>query len=93
MKKLLSLSAAAAGLLLAIGAADAAPLQPAVPTAATDLIEVRGLCGLGLHRGPWGRCVPNGVRYYGPYYYAYAAPYGQCWWRPGAWGPVRVCAW
>jgi hypothetical protein len=30
---------------------------------APDIIEVRGFCGLGFHRGPYGGCVPNGVPY------------------------------
>jgi hypothetical protein len=36
---------------------------------AQEVIQVRGFCGLGRHRGPYGGCVPNGV----PYGY-YGAP-------------------
>jgi hypothetical protein len=78
--------------ILAVGGAQAAPIEPTRPPV-SDVIQVRGLCGLGRHRDVWGGCLPNGVGYYyRPYYrpyYAYAAPY--CWWRPGPVGPVRVC--
>jgi len=30
-------------------------------TAASDMTLVRGFCGLGRHRGPYGRCIPNGA--------------------------------
>ena len=62
--------------------------------AASDLIQVRGFCGPGAHRGPYGYYVPNGVvvvappAYYAappvvpravcPYGYYYYAPYGRC---------------
>lgn len=36
--------------------------------APTELLQVRGFCGLGFHRGPYGYCVRNGVPY------GYAAP-------------------
>jgi hypothetical protein len=32
-------------------------------TATPDVTLVRGFCGLGAHRGPYGYCVPNGVPY------------------------------
>jgi hypothetical protein len=35
---------------------------------APEVMQVRGFCGLGRHRGPYGGCVPNGVPY------GYAAP-------------------
>jgi hypothetical protein len=28
-----------------------------------EVIQVRGFCGLGRHRGPYGGCVLNGVPY------------------------------
>jgi len=78
---------------LTVAGANAAPIQPP-PKVTAEMIEVRGLCGVGRHRGPWGGCLPNGVGYYGyAPYYAYAAPYYRCWWRSGPRGPVRVCAW
>jgi len=30
-------------------------------TAASDMTLVRGFCGLGFHRGPYGGCVRNGT--------------------------------
>ena len=57
--------------------AQAFPRSSAPQLATSDIIEVRGFCGLGFHRGLYGACVPNGV----PYGYvapvvvaAYAAP-------------------
>jgi hypothetical protein len=38
------------------------------PVASPDVVPVRGFCGLGRHRGPYGGCVLNGV----PYGYAVA---------------------
>jgi hypothetical protein len=43
--------------------AHAFPGSSAPQVAASDIIEVRGFCGLGFHRGPYGGCVPNGVPY------------------------------
>ena len=43
--------------------AHAFPGSSAPQVAASDIIEVRGFCGLGFHRGPYGACVPNGVPY------------------------------
>jgi len=37
------------------------PSAPRMP--ASDVVQVRGFCGLGFHRGPYGGCVPNGVPY------------------------------
>jgi hypothetical protein len=34
-----------------------------VSVAAPEAIPVRGFCGLGFHRGPYGYCVRNGVPY------------------------------
>jgi hypothetical protein len=49
--------------------AQAFPYLPAsAQVVARDAIQVRGFCGLGRHRGPFGGCVPNGVPY------GYAAP-------------------
>jgi hypothetical protein len=43
--------------------AQAFPISPASQLAASDVIPVRGFCGLGRHRGPYGGCVLNGVPY------------------------------
>ncbi len=51
---------------------------------APDVTLVRGFCGLGFHRGPYGHCVRNGTSYlYPPPAYAppelfapLACPYG-----------------
>jgi hypothetical protein len=43
--------------------AQAFPGPSTSQAAASDVIPVRGFCGLGFHRGPYGGCVPNGVPY------------------------------
>jgi hypothetical protein len=49
--------------------ANAFLYSPALAQAAApEVTQVRGFCGLGRHRGPYGGCVPNGVPY------GYAAP-------------------
>jgi hypothetical protein len=40
-------------------AASAMPLAPVEPAANTDVIQVAGGCGAGLHRGPHGGCLRN----------------------------------
>ena len=63
-------SALLGGLLAATFAAgaQALPANPAAVQAANhDITQVRGLCGIGFHRGPYGYCVRNGV-------YPYPAP-------------------
>jgi hypothetical protein len=35
---------------------------------ASEVVQVRGFCGLGFHRGPYGYCVRNGVGYVAPGY-------------------------
>ena len=49
-----------------VQALPGAPTQ--IPVASPGVIPVRGFCGLGFHRGPYGYCVRNGVPY------GYAAP-------------------
>jgi hypothetical protein len=45
-------------------AVDAQAFSPApVLAAKPEVLLVRGFCGLGAHRGPYGGCVPNGVPY------------------------------
>src|SRR5664279_3794035 len=36
---------------------------PATQVAAPEVTLVRGFCGLGFHRGPYGGCMRNGVPY------------------------------
>jgi hypothetical protein len=43
--------------------AKAFPVLPAAQVATSDVMKVRGFCGLGFHRGPYGGCVRNGVPY------------------------------
>src|SRR4051794_24868659 len=44
--------------------AQALPAAPAARLVESDIISVRGFCGLGFHRGPYGACVRNdGVPY------------------------------
>ena len=73
----------------------AMPVSPAPAHALTPFVTpVRGFCGLGFHRGPYGYCLRNGVPYmYVPSYpppprvvgvpYVcpfgfYLGPYGHC---------------
>jgi hypothetical protein len=91
MRKTFSIAAITIVAALTASSAQAFPVESNA-TSSNEIIEVRQLCGLGWHRGPWGGCRPNGYRYaYRPY--AYAAPYAGCWWRPSPWGPARVCNW
>jgi hypothetical protein len=67
---------------------QAMPMSPIPQHEATPLITpVRGFCGLGFHRGPYGYCVRNGVPYYG-----YMPPplYPP---PPVVVGVPRVCPW
>ena len=57
-------------------AAYAMPVAPLSQPQATLTIQVGGGCGLGVHRGPLGRCVPVYVyRGYDPYYRGYVRGY------------------
>jgi hypothetical protein len=47
--------------------AEAFSVPAATLAANPNILQVRGFCGLGFHRGPYGGCVPNGT-------YVYAAP-------------------
>lgn len=96
MRHQLLLPALVAGSLLSADGAEALPLpQPPAPAVAAralpeaPVVPVAGGCGFGWHRGPWGGCRPNGG------YYHWGRPWGwgwgHCWWRPGPFGPVRVC--
>jgi hypothetical protein len=46
------------------------PAQTAAPT----ITLVRGFCGLGFHRGPYGYCVRNGTVYVPPVVVVPSAP-------------------
>lgn len=56
----IELSLAAAAVLLTTVGAQALPSFPSNPASQADqVIQVRGGCGLGWHRGPYGGCQPN----------------------------------
>ncbi len=66
--------------------AQALPVSSTSQAPGSDLVKVRGFCGLGFHRGPYGGCVRNGV----PYGYVapvVVAPYGP----PVVVAPRVVC--
>jgi len=91
MQKFFRSAALATALLATASAAQAFPASPQLASPAGDIVQVRGLCGLGWHRGFYGECLPNGAGYfYGPYA-AYAPPAGRCWWVGSVYGPRRVC--
>ena len=79
--------AAVAATLVALSAFDVQAF-PSAPSSLTDdtsqVIEVRGGCGWGRHRGPRGGCRWNRVGYR-----AWARGGARCWWN----GRRRVCAW
>ena len=54
--------------------AQAFPSVLAPQVAASDVIQVRGFCGLGAHRSAYGYCVPNGVVVVPPPAYYVAPP-------------------
>jgi len=96
MRQLVFASALACLGLAAAVPAQAMPFPPLGDEAPPALTLTAGGCGIGMHRGPYGGCRPNGGgAYYGyhPYaygYHPYAHPYAygrHCWWRGG----VRVC--
>lgn len=61
MRKHLTLAAAAAMMMAMPLAAQAFPLAPSpVAGAEGPVTLVAGGCGLGMHRGPWLGCRPNG---------------------------------
>jgi hypothetical protein len=46
--------------------ANAAPAVPGpVSQPGTNIVQVAGGCGPGLHPNRWGRCAPNRYGYYG----------------------------
>ena len=57
------LLAAATAAALSLGAVSAEAMPTTVigaPVLAPHVTLVAGFCGLGFHRAPFGRCVPNG---------------------------------
>ncbi|AMN43258.1 GCG_CRPN prefix-to-repeats domain-containing protein [Rhodoplanes sp. Z2-YC6860] len=71
----------AAGAFVALLAPAAQAFTPAPLTASPDTILVAQGCGPGFHRGPYGRCRPNGY---------VVAPVCRRVWVAGA-GWRRVC--
>ena len=64
MPKIASMLACCAVASLFSFDAQALPGSPALAhVAAPEVMLVRGFCGLGFHRGPYGGCVRNGVPY------------------------------
>lgn len=65
------------GLAACIASANAAPIAPALTMPeASNIVQVSGGCGYGLHRSRFGHCVRN--HHYRPYayrYYGYPRPY------------------
>jgi hypothetical protein len=86
MSRLIMTAAVIATIALTVSSAQAFPVAALLVESSGNIIQVRGACGLGWHRGPWGGCRRNGVRV-GSYAYA------RCWLRPTPWGPERVCSW
>jgi hypothetical protein len=48
-------------LLFSFSAQALSALPVPAQTAAGDVTLVRGFCGLGFHRGPYGGCIRNGT--------------------------------
>ena len=78
--------------------AHAFPASSTPQLAASNIIEVRGFCGLGFHRGPYGACVPNGVPYgyvtpvvVAPYAAPVVAPRVVCPYGYYYYGPYNRC--
>ena len=86
MRKLLLGTVVAGAAALMAFQAQAFPVNPLPIEASSDIVQVRGGCGIGWHRGPYGGCRRNwgGA-------YAFAGP--RCWVRATPWGPRRVCRW
>jgi hypothetical protein len=61
MTKKLALILALPVLLFSFSAEAFSALPMPAKTAASEMTLVRGFCGLGRHRGPYGGCVRNGA--------------------------------
>jgi hypothetical protein len=66
----------ALGLAASAVSANAAPVLPSANQHDTNIVQVAGGCGPGLHPNRWGRCIPNRYSYYG------ARPYWRGWRSP-----------
>ena len=51
----------ACGALLFSFSVEASPILIPAPKPAPGVTLVRGFCGLGFHRGPYGYCIRNGT--------------------------------
>jgi hypothetical protein len=78
LKKLSLVIASGAFLALASGAQA---MSPASVATGSDVVLAAQGCGPGFHRGPYGRCVPNG----------YVRPVVVCRVVGTPYGPRRVC--
>ena len=56
----------ALGVAASAVSANAAPILAPANQHDTNIVQVAGGCGPGLHPNRWGRCVPNRYSYYGP---------------------------
>jgi len=67
------------GLAVSAVSASAAPYVPGIDTPqASNIVQVAAGCGRGFHPNRWGRCVPNGYRYWSgsrDHYYGGGHPY------------------
>ena len=61
MSRKLALILALPVLLFSFNAEAFSALPMPAKTAAPDMFLVRGFCGLGRHRGPYGVCIRNGA--------------------------------
>ena len=90
--KVLAGSAVVAGGLVAAAGANAAPIGFAPGAGVDGLVQqVAGGCGPGFFRGPYGGCRPMARRFAPPPPRYYGGR--RCFFRPGPFGPVRVCRW
>lgn len=82
LKAISTLTVAGAMLAGATFAAQAMPTAQMPTSQSQGIILVAGGCGLGWHRGPYGRCVRN---------WGFRHRHIRCWWRRTPWGPRRIC--
>lgn len=61
MSRMLALVLALPVLLFSFNAQAISALPVPAQTAASNMTLVRGFCGLGRHRGPYGGCIRNGA--------------------------------
>jgi hypothetical protein len=93
MRKFLLSVVLAATVKATVSPAQAFPMSARVDRPAGEVVQVRGFCGLGWHRGYYGECRPNGAPYlYAPYAVYGAPPPARCWWTATVYGQRMVCA-